>query len=359
MKRVILGGLLVAAGAAGSSALAADDTGAMYISGLGTYTLLDGHRVSKDDFGYSVELGKDFSPNWAGEINYDNGSFKIRNSGFSQKLAGYSVDGLYKFSPDSLFRPFLLAGGGMLDDAIGTGGKNHTFMAEAGVGLLTGIGSQTGSTRVQFRTQAKYRLEWANPGLYGPKDPSDLILGVGLQVSFGAPVAAPVLAAAPPPPPPPAPPPPPPPPAPLDSDGDGVPDSIDQCPNTPQGDKVDSVGCTIKDEIKLERVHFATDSAVLEGDNSQVLDYAVATLKKYPQMVIEVRGHTDNTGSKKHNQLLSERRAETVMTYLKEHGVSNHLTAEGFGEQDPIADNSTPEGRQKNRRVGLRIVGGP
>jgi hypothetical protein len=81
MKRMILGGLLVAAGAAGSSALAADDTGAFYISGLGTYTLLDGHRVSKDDFGYSVELGKDFSPNWAGEINYDNGSFKVRNSG--------------------------------------------------------------------------------------------------------------------------------------------------------------------------------------------------------------------------------------------------------------------------------------
>ena len=159
MKRVILGGLLAATAAAGSSALAADDTGAFYISGLGTYTLLDGHRVSKDDFGYSVQLGMDFAHNWAGEINYDNGSFKIRNSGFSQKLSGYSVDGLDKFLPDSMFRPFLLAGGGLLDDAIGTDSKQHGFMAEAGVGLLTGIGSQTGSTRVQLRTQAKYRLE--------------------------------------------------------------------------------------------------------------------------------------------------------------------------------------------------------
>ena len=85
----------------------------------------------------------------------------------------------------------------------------------------------------------------------------------------------------------------------------------------------------------------------------------MATLKKYPEMVIEVRGHTDNRGSKKHNQALSERRAQTVMNYLKEHGVTNHMTAVGYGEEDPIADNSTPEGRQQNRRVGLRIVGGP
>jgi len=76
-------------------------------------------------------------------------------------------------------------------------------------------------------------------------------------------------------------------------------------------------------------------------------------------MVIEVRGHTDSRGTKKHNQLLSERRAETVMNYLKEHGVTNKMTAQGFGEEDPIADNSTPEGRQQNRRVSLRIIGGP
>ena len=138
-----------------------------------------------------------------------------------------------------------------------------------------------------------------------------------------------------------------------------MPDSIDQCPNTPRGDKVDAVGCTIKSEIKLERVHFATDSATLQGDNSQTLDYGVATLKKYPELVIEVAGHTDNRGSKPHNQALSQRRAETVMAYLKEHGVTNKMTAKGYGEEDPLADNSTADGRQLNRRVGLRIVGGP
>jgi len=145
----------------------------------------------------------------------------------------------------------------------------------------------------------------------------------------------------------------------LDSDHDGVPDTIDKCPNTPPGDKVDSVGCTIKDEIKLQGVNFATDSADLVPESDFVLNYAVDTLKKYPQMVIEVRGHTDSRGSKQHNLILSQHRAESVMNYLKNHGVTNTLTAKGFGDSLPIADNKTEEGRLENRRVSLKIVGGP
>jgi OOP family OmpA-OmpF porin len=145
---------------------------------------------------------------------------------------------------------------------------------------------------------------------------------------------------------------------PLDSDGDGVIDSLDKCPNTPKGDKVDSVGCTIKDEIKLQGVNFATDSAVLVPTSDYVLSYAVDTLKKYPNIVIEVRGHTDNKGSKKHNLVLSQKRAETVMAYLKDHGVTNSMTAKGYGEDKPVADNKTADGRLENRRVTLRIVSG-
>jgi len=359
MKRVILGGLLAATGAASSAVMAADDTGATYFSALGTYSFLDDHRQSKDDFGYQVGLGHNFSPNWAGEINFNKGNFDIPGTGTNQTLTGYSADLLYKFLPDSVFRPYVLAGGGLLSDSISGGDTHDAFLAEVGAGLLTGIGSQTGSTRVQLRTEAKYRLEWANPGLYGPKDPSDLIFGVGLQVMFGAPVPQPAARVAPPPPPPaPAPPPPPPPPAPLDSDGDGVPDSIDQCPNTPKGDKVDAVGCTIKSEIKLEGVNFATDSADLVPESAYVLDQAVLTLKKYPELVIEVHGHTDNRGSQKHNLPLSQRRAESVMRYLREHGVTNTMTAKGYGQEHPIADNATAEGRLQNRRVSLKIASG-
>jgi OOP family OmpA-OmpF porin len=138
-----------------------------------------------------------------------------------------------------------------------------------------------------------------------------------------------------------------------------VPDTIDQCPNTPAGDKVDSVGCTIKDEIKLPGVVFATNSANLTPESDNVLHYAIDTLKKYPQMVIEVRGHTDNRGSDKLNLDLSQRRAESVMDYLKAHGVTNTMTAKGYGKANPIADNKTADGRLENRRVALHIVGGP
>jgi OOP family OmpA-OmpF porin len=226
MKRVIIGGLLAATAAAGGNVLAAgtgapgDDTGAWYVSPMAQYDVLDKGRVARDDLRYQIGVGKNFSPNWSGEFNYENGEFKIPNSGMSQRLSGYSFDALYKFLPGSIFRPYLVAGGGMLDDVIGGGEKKHMVMTEAGAGLLAGIGSQTGSTRLQLRAEAKYRLEFANRGPYGPKDPGDLLLGVGLQLMFGAPTPPPPQ---PPPPveqpPPPTPPPPPPPPAPFGTPG--------------------------------------------------------------------------------------------------------------------------------------------
>lgn len=361
MKRAICGGLLAVACTAGASATAGnvyDDTGSFYISPMGQYDLLDKNRDARDDFGYQVGVGKNFSPNWAGEIDVNNGSFKVPHSGVSQKLMGYSLDVLYKFGPDSMFRPYLLAGAGLIEDKIGGNGTNTFYLAEAGAGFLTGIGSQAGATRVQLRTEAKYRVEFAGPNAFRPRDPGDLIFGVGLQFSFGNPTPPPPKPAAVLPPEPLPPPPPPAPPEPLDSDGDGVPDSMDKCPNTPKGDKVDAFGCTIKDEIKLQGVNFATDSAELVPESHYVLDYGVATLKKYPQLVIEVHGHTDNTGSVKHNLLLSQRRAESVMKYLQDHGVTNTMTAKGYGKEHPIADNSTADGRLENRRVSLHIVSG-
>ena len=119
--------------------------------------MLDDHRESEDDFGYQVGLGHNFAPNWSGEINFNKGSFEIPGTGAKQALAGYSADVLYKFLPDSVFRPYVLAGGDLLNDKISGGNMFHTYLAEAGAGLLTGIGSQTGSTRVQLRTEAKYR----------------------------------------------------------------------------------------------------------------------------------------------------------------------------------------------------------
>ena len=357
--RSVAWGLVAALGAAGNAAVA-DDTGAFYVSPLLQYHVLDKDRTAKDNFGYQVGLGYDLPHQFALEADFSRATFNIRGTPATQRLTGYSLDVIKKFFPDSIVRPYILAGGGEMEDSLTKAPRAfHTYLAEAGVGLLTGLGSQSGSTRVQMRTEAKYRLEFANAGFYGPKDPSDLIFGVGVQMMFGAPVPPPPL-----PPPPrivevqaPPPPPPPPPQGPLDSDGDGVPDNIDQCPNTPKGDRVDAVGCTIKDEIILQGVNFATGSADLIPTSDFVLGYAVSSLKKNPTLVIEVDGHTDSVGTAKKNMVLSQARAESVMAYLKQHGVTNSMTAKGYGMERPIANNKTADGRLQNRRVSLKIVG--
>ncbi len=354
MKRVVLGSMIAAICAASGPALADayDDTGAIYISPMVTYTKLDDKRISKDQTGYQIGVGYNFARNFALELTDNPSSFKIPGSGASEKLNAFSLDLMYKFLPvTSMIRPYALVGAGRLTDDIGGHAPdNNAWLAEGGVGALVGLGDQTGPSRVQLRTEAKYRKEFIQNVALVPRNPGDVLFAVGLNFMFGAPT--------PPPPPVVSAPPPPPPPQPLDSDGDGVPDSIDQCPDTPKGDRVDSVGCTIKEEIKLERVHFETDKWELLPDSEETLNYGIATLKKYPQMVIEVRGHTDSTGTRAHNMVLSQRRAESVMRYLKDHGVTNTMTAKGYGPDLPVASNATPDGRQQNRRVGLRIVGG-
>ena len=142
----------------------------------------------------------------------------------------------------------------------------------------------------------------------------------------------------------------------LDSDGDGVVDSKDECPNTPAGERVDFRGCPFTKEIQLPGVVFDTNSADLRPESFAILDGAAGTLLRYTDIKVEVAGHTDSVGSDGYNQNLSQRRAETVLKYLADKGVTNAVRARGYGERQPIASNATEEGRLANRRVTLRIV---
>ena len=142
----------------------------------------------------------------------------------------------------------------------------------------------------------------------------------------------------------------------LDGDGDGVVDAIDLCPTTPAGDKVDDNGCTLLNTIVLKGIHFERDSAQLREDALPALDEAVAILKRYPGIKVEIAGHTDSTSSEAYNQRLSTRRAQAVLDYVVDKGIpADSVTAKGYGEATPIADNGTDEGRAQNRRVELRI----
>jgi OOP family OmpA-OmpF porin len=143
----------------------------------------------------------------------------------------------------------------------------------------------------------------------------------------------------------------------LDSDDDGVVDRLDRCPDTAAGVQVDVAGCEIKAEIRLPGVNFESNSDRLLGGAEQVLDDAAATLNKNPSIEVEVAGHTDSDGAASYNENLSERRARTVRDYLVSHGVDmNRMTVRGYGEAQPIADNSNASGKAQNRRVVLRVT---
>jgi len=159
---------------------------------------------------------------------------------------------------------------------------------------------------------------------------------------------------------------------PHDSDGDGVWDGIDQCPDTPRGVTVDSRGCPIpeprtpppliqrlleKKAVILEGVEFDVDKETLRPASYTTLNEVAASLKDYPEIRVEIQGHTDSSASSAHNQALSNRRAESVRAYLVSKGINaSHFNAKGYGEDYPIADNTTKEGKQRNRRVELHRI---
>jgi outer membrane protein OmpA-like peptidoglycan-associated protein len=104
-------------------------------------------------------------------------------------------------------------------------------------------------------------------------------------------------------------------------------------------------------------ITFKSDSSELDPSFYKVLKSVNLVVKKYNKTVVEVAGHTDSTGAAEYNQQLSERRANSVAQYLESQGLANNrVVTVGAGETRPVADNSTPEGRQTNRRVELTLT---
>ena len=150
-----------------------------------------------------------------------------------------------------------------------------------------------------------------------------------------------------------------------DSDGDGVPDSIDECPGTPMNLVVDERGCPIEleavDELKMElRVFFDNDKSAIKNQYQAEIGKVAEKMREYPNSTAVIEGHASKTGpSARYNQRLSEARAVAVKSMLtNEFGIApNRLSTVGYGYDQPIADNNTEEGRAMNRRVYAIITG--
>jgi outer membrane protein OmpA-like peptidoglycan-associated protein len=152
-----------------------------------------------------------------------------------------------------------------------------------------------------------------------------------------------------------------------DRDHDGIPDNLDLCPDVPG--VPEEHGCPRKytlvvvknDQIVIkQQVHFATNKWVILPDSFALLGEVALVMKDNPQMRVLVEGHTDSTGSLKKNMTLSQKRAASVMEFLVNQGIDpNRLESKGMGPTRPLASNSNSVGRQQNRRVEFHILPAP
>jgi outer membrane protein OmpA-like peptidoglycan-associated protein len=146
-----------------------------------------------------------------------------------------------------------------------------------------------------------------------------------------------------------------------DTDGDGINDEEDKCPTV--AGIAENQGCpAIKEEVKkkvdfaAQNILFASGSYKLLSSSNKGLNEVAKILQDNPDLKLSIDGHTDNTGTPEKNQMLSENRANAVKNYLVSKGIAEaRLTAAGHGQDAPIADNKTAAGRQKNRRVELKL----
>ena len=155
-----------------------------------------------------------------------------------------------------------------------------------------------------------------------------------------------------------------------DQDGDGIEDALDNCPRKPETKNgyLDEDGCPDKAptairitdtqiEIK-QKILFATGSDVILEESYFILEEVGQALRDYPKLRLSIDGHTDSVGSSSYNKKLSQKRAESVRNFLieREEISDSRLTAKGYGEDRPLSDNDTDEGREQNRRVEFNII---
>lgn len=321
----------------------------------GYYNDTDRNTNSRQVY-YGLGVGKFISSNASIDLFIDR-TKRDRDGAGNWSNNNYGVAARFYAGAWDAWRPYLLAGimGSYHTNA---DDKGWAPAAELGVGV-----SKTITDSSDIRVEGGYRYDWDDKTNRAENGYGDWFLGFSVVSRFGAPPAAPAPAVAPPPAAPDC--------STLDSDGDGVNDCEDKCPSTPAGTIVGPDGCPQKVVIDLRGVNFKFDhpkKAEMGGniektlqeptaDSMGVLNQAVDTLQRYPQVHVTVAGYTDSVGKDAYNQSLSERRAKIVYDYLTAHGITaDRLDGPiGHGEADPIDSNDTADGRARNRRTELQV----
>ena len=322
--------LLMAAGLAvcSTTALATDLDDRWYLSaGIG-YAFGDDDRELPRS-GWDVDggpaafvgIGKTINEWLNVELNVKGNRYDLGSGNGNWKQYGATLDGLFFFSRDPKFSPYAVLGAGGMHST--KPGPNYNgAVAEAGVGVMRTINEAGDTLRAEVRRRWDFADLNRQPGS-DDKTFDDWVLMVGVTIPLGkraeAPAPMPVAMAEPEPTPAPAP---------------------------------------VVETVVIKDVHFCFDCSDLSDQAKRKLDEnAMVLIRKRPNATFEVAGHTDSVGSDTYNLSLSQRRVDSARSYLVDQGVDgSRMTAVGYGESQPVADNSTPEGRAQNRRVELRIT---
>ncbi|MGQ4659993.1 OmpA family protein [Lysobacter sp. F6437] len=361
MKIRLLSTALLAGLAFAPAANAQEFDDRWYLTGTAGMNIQDSARETRNAPFGAIGLGRFISPAWSvdGEVNYQNPQGDA-NQDLNWSQYGVSLDLRRHFIAEGRnWHPYALMGLGYQrseeefdafpnPDSPGER-EDGNLAAKLGFGLQGDVG------RVAIRTELAYRASFDDQSFRAPEEDwfGDVLASVGVVVPLG-----PEQVAAPPPPPPVAPSC-----ADLDDDGDGVNNCDDKCPGSQAGQTIGPDGCPVPVSIDLKGVNFDFDKSTLRPDAVAILSEAVQILQRYPDLKVEVAGHTDSKGTDAYNQALSERRATAVYDYLTSNGIdaSRMVGPNGYGESRPIAPNTNPdgsdnpEGRAQNRRTELNV----
>lgn len=324
----------------------------------------------KDDYGFGVGLSKKVTDDLAIKLSYFKSNVDYKDGLNDTESVTYSLAPEYYFnSVSDVLVPYVSAGVGYIDFADNLYDAKNGFTVNYGVGLKYIISEyislkleakhnyNIGEANSQFQYMAGIAVPFylndkpapkptpkpapapapVKPTLMDPDSDGDGVID-RLDRCPNTPKGVSVDKVG----------------CPLDSDGDGVPDYLDKCPGTPKGFKVDKVGCELSFTFYTK---FAYDSFVLDQPSLDSVKSFSDFLNDNKGYKAKIEGHTDSKGSDKYNQVLSEKRAKAVYDALLKYGIApNRLSFIGYGEVKPIADNNTDDGRAKNRRVEGTLI---
>lgn len=344
MKKKLLCCALLGAMSMAQSAMAQDFDDRWYISGTVGGLNTDNDRATGNAVLYGIGVGKMVSPNVSVDVDLDRANTNTSILPDADwDLTGLTVTGRYHFIKEGRnWWPYLAAGIGAQRNDYESIGSDSNLLVKLGAGLQADV-----SDHVDIRVEAGARYDFNdtfNEGhytdVYGAVSVLFALGNLPAPVTPEAPVAPPAEDC-----------------STKDDDGDGVNNCNDRCPNSQAGQAIGPDGCPVPLTIDLKGVNFDFDKDTLRPDAVVILDEAADILNKYPQLRVEVAGHTDSVGAEAYNQGLSQRRAQVVYNYLTGKGVdaARLVGPNGFGELKPIDVNTTKEGRARNRRTELNV----